>query len=232
MTRVADVLAWLKAEGSAETAEGNARFALPTDAYGVPVGAMRSQAKAIGTDHDLALALWDVGGARAYEPRMMAVFLADPKRLTRTEADRWTGTFDNWAICDTACFHLYDRAPFRWGVVRAWAMREEEYVRRAGFAMLWALSVHDKKAEDACFLDRLDLVRTHADDGRTYVKKAIDMALRAIGKRNLALNGAARTLASELAGADAPSARWIGAHARRELTSAKVRERLEGKARR
>lgn len=223
MTAPAEVLAWLAAEGSPEVAAGNARFGLPTDVYGVPVGAMRAKAKAIGTDHDLARALWTEGG---HEPRMMAVFLADPERLSRAEADAWTAGFDTWAICDTACFHLYDRTDWRWEPIDAWAADAREYVRRAAFALLWALAVHDKRAPDDRFTRHFDLFRTHATDGRIYVKKALDMALRAIGKRRPALNAAATELAEELAARDDPTARWIGRHAARELTSDKLRARL------
>ena len=223
MTTAADVLAWLAAEDSPEAAAGNARYGLPTDVHGVPVGAMKAEAKRIGTDHALARALWAEGG---HEPRMMAVFLADPAALTRAEADGWVRDIDNWAICDTACFHLFDRTDWRWEPIRNWAGEEGEYVRRAAFAMLWALSTHDKAAPDARFTDHLDLFEAYATDGRTYVKKALDMALRAIGKRNAALNAAALKMAERLAVRDDPTARWIGRHVSAELTSAKVKARL------
>ena len=223
-TSVADVLAWLEATGTAKAAAGNARFGLPTEGvHGVPVGAMRAKAKAIGTDHALALGLWKNG---AYEARMMAVFLADPKRLNRRTADAWCARFDNWAICDTACFHLFDRTDFAWDAPPDWTPDEREFVRRAGFALLWALAVHDKRAEDARFTDAFDLFRDASGDERPLVRKAVDMALRAIGKRGRALNAAARELAVELEASGDRTARWIGRHARRELESEKVRARI------
>jgi 3-methyladenine DNA glycosylase AlkD len=189
---------------------------------------LRAEAKKIGTDHDLALALWKSGG---HEPRMMAIFLADHAVMTCEQAGDWVCATDNWAICDTACFHLYDRTDWRWTPIRAWAADEAEYVRRAGFAMLWALSVHDKVAPDACFIDQLDLFAAFATDRRTYVKKAIDMALRAVGKRNPALNAAAISTAEELAAMSDPTAAWIGRHTLAELQGDKVQIRLaRGKA--
>ena len=223
MTTPADVLAWLAAEGSPEAAAGNARYGLPTDVHGVSVGAMRAEAKRIGTDHALARALWAEG---EHEPRMMAVFLADPTALTRAEADGWVRDIDNWAVCHTACFHLFDRTDWRWEPIRDWAAEEAEYVRRAAFAMLWALSTHDKAAPDARFADHLDLFEAHATDARTYVRKALDMALRGIGKRNAALNAASLEVAERLAANQDPTARWIGRHTRAELASAKIQARL------
>lgn len=218
-----DVVVWLESAGSSEAAAGNARFGLPTDVYGVPVGSMRARAKAIGPDHALALELWEEG---AYEARMMAVFLAEPTQLDRATADAWCGAFDNWAICDTACFHLFDRTDFAWELPPGWAPDEREFVRRAGFATIWALSVHDKRADDDRFLETFDLFRHGASDARPLVKKAVDMALRAIGKRNRALNAAAIELAMQLKTSSDVTARWIGNHTLRELRSTKVQTRL------
>ncbi len=200
------------------------RYGIPNDnAFGVPMGDMKRKAKTLGIDHPLAKALWAHG---AYEARTMAVFLADPAALTQTEADAWVADFDNWAICDTACFSLLDRTPYAWAKLRQWAMDDREFVRRAGFATIWALSGHDKTAQEAVFTDTFDLFRMAARDDRPLVKKAVDMALRATGKRNRALNGAACALAEELAAWDDKNAVWIGRHALRELQGAKVQARF------
>lgn len=221
-----EVIAWLKAEGTPEGVAGMARYGIPnTNAFGVSMGAMKRQAKALGTDHPTALSLWAHG---AYEARTMAVFLADPIRLTDADADAWVADFDNWAICDTACFSLLDRTPYAWGKVPRWAADPREFVRRAGFALIWALSVHDKAADDSRFTATFDLIRAAAKDERPLVKKAVDMALRAMGKRNKALNAAGCDLAEVLAGETDKTARWIGNHALRELTSDKVQQKLKG----
>lgn len=225
---VAEVLAWLEREGSEETRQGMTRYGIPNaGAFGVPMGVMKKFAKRVGRDHALALGLWKTG---SYEARTVAVHVAEPAELTRAQMDAWVGDMDNWAICDTACFHLFDRAPFAWDAVPDWAASPEEFVRRAAFALVWALSAHDKTASDAQFEAALRLIDETASDDRTYVKKAVDMALRATGKRNLALNDAARATARDLASSDDPTRAWIGRHALRELESEKVRARLEKKA--
>ncbi|MEJ6404264.1 DNA alkylation repair protein [Yoonia sp. 2307UL14-13] len=222
----AAIIDWLKAAGSADGVESLTRYGIPNDdACGVPMGVMKKKAKALGIRHDTALALWREG---IYEARTMAVFLADPERLTSAEADAWCADFDNWAICDTACFSLVDRTPYAWDKVHHWAPDAREFVRRAGFALIWSLSVHDKAAGDDRFIDTFDLIRHAATDDRPLVKKAVDMALRATGKRNKALNTASIALATELAEQDDKIAKWIGNHAVRELQSDKVQGRLKG----
>ncbi len=229
MTTAQDILNWLEATGTAEVADGLSRFGIPNEtAYGVPMGEMRKKAKAVGPDHDAASALWETG---RYEARIMAVLLAEPDRLTAEQADLWCGDFDNWAICDTACFALFDRTSFRWDKVPLWCADNREFVRRAGFALIWALTTHDKTAGDDKFKEGLDLMERHAGDTRPLVKKAIDMALRATGKRNFALHAAACDLCRRLSGREEASAVWIGRHALRELESEKVLARLEKRGR-
>jgi 3-methyladenine DNA glycosylase AlkD len=152
--------------------------------------------------------------------------VADPDEITREQADTWVREMDSWAICDTACFHLFDRMDFAWDAVPEWAASEDEFVRRAGYALIWALSVHDRAAPDDRFVGALALIERHATDERNFVKKAVNMALRAIGKRNAALNAAAIETARRLADSDDATAAWIGRHALRELESDKVRARL------
>lgn len=220
----AEVLAWLEAEGTEETVEGMTRYGIPNDrAFGVPMGEMRKFAKRIGRDHALALELWASGW---YEARTVAVLVADPDEITREQADAWVREMGSWAICDTACFHLFDRTDFAWDAVPDWAASDEEFVRRAGYALIWALSAHDRAAPDDRFLEALALIERGATDERNFVKKAVNMALRATGKRNAALNDAAIETARRLAESDDATAAWVGRHAQRELESDKVQARL------
>jgi 3-methyladenine DNA glycosylase AlkD len=218
------VLAWLKGTGTQKGRDAMARYAIPSDkAFGVSVGALQKHAKQLGRSHALAAALWDSGW---YEARMMAAYVEDPAQVTAAQMDRWCRDFDNWAICDTVCFVLFDRTPHAWSRVEAWSRRRDEYVKRAAFALLWGLTVHDKVAPDARFSAGLALVERGAEDERHFVKKAVNMALRAIGKRNAALNAAAVKLARRLAGSDNAAAQWVGKDALRELTGASVARRL------
>jgi 3-methyladenine DNA glycosylase AlkD len=212
----AEVVAWLKRKGTKAERDGMARFAIPSDkAFGVSVGTLKQYAKSVGRNHELALALWATGW---HEARILATMIDEPERVTPTQMDRWCRDFDNWGICDTACFHLFDRTPHAWGKVAAWAKKRAEYEKRAAFALLWGLTVHDKRSGDAPFIKGLGLIERAADDDRHYVKKAVNMALRATGKRNRALNAAAVAVAKRLAASEHPAARWNGKDALRELS--------------
>ena len=192
-------------------------------ALGVSMSNIQKVAKPLGRNHDLAAALWETGW---YEARMLTSFVDEPERVTTSQMDRWAQDFDNWGIVDTLCFNLFDRTPHAWGRVAQWCKREEEFIKRAGFALLWSLTVHDKEATDERFRQGLVLVLRGAYDERHFVKKAVNMALRAIGKRNLVLNKAAITVAGRLAESPNAAARWVGKDALRELTSESVTQRL------
>jgi 3-methyladenine DNA glycosylase AlkD len=221
---VSTVLAWLQRRGSKRNREGMARYGIVAPrVFGVSVGTLRAYAKTLGTDHALAAALWASGW---YEARMLAAFVDEPARVTPAQMDRWARAFDNWAICDTVCFHLFDRTPYAWTKVRAWAPRKDEFVRRAAFALLASLVVHDKTAGDAPYLAGLRLIERGARDERHFVKKGVNWALRCIGKRNASLNRAAIAVARRLAASPEPATRWVGKDALRELTSAGVKRRL------
>ncbi len=140
--------------------------------------------------------------------------------------DRWAKSFDNWAICDTACFHLFDRTPLAWAKVEAWASRKEEFVKRAAFALLASLAVHDKNAPDDGFIRGLAFIENAANDQRNFVKKAVNWALRAIGKRNAALHSSALAVAKRLAAHAEVTPRWVGKDALRELRGPSVARRL------
>jgi 3-methyladenine DNA glycosylase AlkD len=221
---VQSVLKWLRSHSTRRTRDGMSRYGIPSDnAFGVTMADMKVLAKRLGRNHELAAALWDTGW---YEARMLTSFVDEPERVTAAQMERWCRDFDNWGICDTVCFALFDRTPHAWQKVWEWSDRPEEFVKRAAFALLWSLSVHDKHATDEPFLKGLVLIERAASDERHLVKKSVNMALRAIGKRNTALNFAAMTVARRLADSSEPAARWVGKDAIRELTSPSVIRRL------
>jgi len=224
-TTAEEAVAWLKSHGTKKVKEGMARFAIPSDkAFGVSVGDLRDYGKKLGRNHELAAALWKSGW---YEARMLVAFVDEPEQVTPAQMDRWCREFDNWAICDALCFHLFDRTPHAWKKVSQWSSLLGEFQKRGGFALLWALSVHDKQAADERFLAGLKLIEREAADDRNFVKKAVNMALRAIGKRNAALHAAAIEVAQRLAKSTDAAARWNGKDALRELNSASVKSRLK-----
>jgi 3-methyladenine DNA glycosylase AlkD len=218
------VLAWLAESADPKVRAGMARYGIPSDnAVGIPVGKLRAEGKRLGKSHALAAALWKSG---SYEARMLATFVEDPAQVTPAQLDRWCRDFDNWAICDTACFHLFDRTPHAFGKVDEWAKSDKEFVKRAAFALLASLTLHDKQADQALFEHGLGLVERAAPDERNFVKKSVSWALRSIGRRSAALNRAAVAVAQRLAGSRDATSRWVGKDALRELTSAAVRARL------
>ena len=224
--QVESALLWLKRHSKKSTREGMARYAIPSDhAYGVAMKDIKTLGQTIGRNHELAAALWET---EVYEARMLASFVGDPEKLTPAEMDRWCRDFDNWAFCDAMSFNLFDRSPHAWKKVAEWSKRRKEFEKRTAFALLWSLTVHDKRAGDEQFIRGLALIERAAGDERNFVKKAVNMALRAIGKRNGALHAAAVTVARRLANSKDPTERWVGADALRELTSPAVTRRLRG----
>ncbi len=218
-------LAWLKRHGTRATREGMARYAIPSDhAYGVAMKDIKALGTMLGRDQPLAVALWATG---VYEARMLASFVGDPERLTAPQMERWCKDFDNWAFCDAMSFNLFDRTPHAWTKVAQWSSRRNEFEKRTAFALLWSLTVHDKSAGDELFEQGLALIEREAGDERHFVKKATNMALRAIGKRNRALNSSAVIVARRLANSKDATARWVGKDALRELTSPAVTRRLK-----
>ena len=226
---VARAIALLKKRATKKTKDGMARYAIPSDkAFGVPVGVIRSIGKSLGKSHDLAQALWKSGH---YEARMLATMVDEPERVTPEQMDRWCRDFDNWAICDTACFVLFDRTPHAFKKARAWATSKDEFVKRAAFALVASLTVHDKTAKDADFVRLLPLVEKAALDERNFVKKSVNWALRSLGKRSLELNRKSIEVAERLAARAESAPRWVGKDALRELKSASVARRLQARQR-
>jgi len=209
-----------------------ARYGLPsTHTFGVSMATMQPEAKRLGRNHALALALWKSGW---YEGRIMATFLGDPAQLTAAQMNAWCRDFDNWGTTDTACFKLFDQSPKAWTMVTPWIKQKGEFQKRAGFVMMACLAAHDKTAKDAAFLKFLPMIAKGASDPRNFVKKGVSWALRQIGHRNLPLHRAAFRLATTLAKSDDSTERWVGRDVLRDLTrpivAKKVRERSERQA--
>jgi 3-methyladenine DNA glycosylase AlkD len=213
--QVRDVVAWLKRTGTKKSRHGMKRFGLPSEhAFGVPVGRLQARARQIGRNHELAQAVWESG---SFEARLLAAYIGEPERLTSAAMDRWCRDFDNWGVVDTVCFVLFDKSPLAWKKVESWARRRGEFEKRAAFALLASLSLHDKTATDARFLRLLPLIERAATDERNFVKKGVSWALRATGRRSPALRVAAVELATRLAASTDPTARWLGRDGLRDL---------------
>jgi 3-methyladenine DNA glycosylase AlkD len=222
------ILARLRSLADPEQLEGMARFGIrPKRALGgISTPTLRKMAKEVGTDHKLAQRLWASG---IHEARMLAAFIDDPQQVTEAQADRWAEDFDSWDLCDQCCANLFDRTGFAYEKAVQWSRREEEFVKRAAFALMAALAVHDKRAKNARFASFLPIIQREAGDDRNFVRKAVNWALRQIGKRNLDLNRSAVRTAREIRKIGSRSARWIAADALRELTSEAVQTRLRAK---
>lgn len=214
--QVEDAVDALQKLATQQTLDGYARYAIPADnALGVSMTDIQKLGKRIGRHHDLALALWQTD---LYEARMLCAFIDDPLRVTSVQMDRWCRDFDNWAICDTLCFKLFDQTPHAWAKVPQWAGKKDEFVKRAGFALLASLAGHDKTADDAQFIATLPLIEKAANDDRNFVWKGVSWALRRIGTRKSPkLKVAAKELAQRLAGSTDATARRIGKEALREF---------------
>ncbi len=208
---------------------GMARFGIETSSgrLGISVPHLRLIAKETGKDHELALALW---GTAIPEARILASMIDDPSRVTSSQMNAWVRDFNSWDICDQVCSNLFDKTPFAWKKIREWAADESEFIRRAGYTMIACLAVHDKSAPDESFTAFFPIITAGAIDSRNFVRKAVNWAVRSIGKRNQALNKAAIALSEEILTIDNKTARWIARDALRELTSDKVQARLRKKA--
>jgi 3-methyladenine DNA glycosylase AlkD len=228
--RVREALTWLERHGGRRVRDQMlTRYGITAPkAYGVPVGMIQRLGKQLGRDHALAAALWKTGW---YEARMLTAFVEVPDRVTAAQMDRWAKDFDNWAIVDTLCFKLFDQTSHAWTKVGQWSRRREEFVRRAGLALLACLALHDKRSDDKPFLGSLRLIEQTATDGRNFVKKSASWALRAIGHRNHVLNAAAIETARRLTDSANPAARWIGKGALRDLMNPKLQRRLAARRR-
>ena len=224
MDKTTELIELLKSHASPDHLAKMKRFGIPDErALGVPVTQLRKIAKPYKRQHELALSLWETGW---HEARLLAPMIADPRQTTVGLVDRWTQQFDAWDVCDLCCQNLLRRTAFAYELVERYAPREEEYVRRTAFALTAALAIGDKRSPDERFLPLLGLIGKAADDPRNFVKKAVNWALRQIGKRSLRLHGEAVGLSRTLASSQDRTARWIGRDALRELTDPKTIARI------
>lgn len=221
------IVARIKSQYNPKNIGGMARFGISTKGtYGLSIPTLRKMAKEIGQNHSLALLLWKT---KIHEARLLAGFIGDPTELTSSQMDAWVSDFDSWDVCDQVCGGLFDKHPLAHKKAKEWSKSEKEFTRRAGFALIAALCVHDKKATNVQFLSFLPLIKKYSFDSRNFVRKAVNWALRQIGKRNLALNKAAISAAKEIHSQNTKSARWIANDALRELQSPTVQKRLKEK---
>ena len=209
---------------NAKNVAGMARFGInPKNTLGISIPDLRNLAKKIGKNHRLAQQLWSSG---IHEARLLAGFVDEFEKITEKQMESWAKDFDSWDICDQVCSNLFDKIPgISWKAVE-WSKRKEEFVKRAGFTLMACLAVHDKKAGDKLFESFLPIIKRESTDERNFVRKAVNWALRQIGKRNLKLNKSAIKTAKEIQKINSKSARWIAGDALRELTGAPVQKRL------
>jgi 3-methyladenine DNA glycosylase AlkD len=219
-----EILSRLHALANPDNVAGMERYGINThNTLGISIYTLRPLAKEIGQDHDLALALWDSG---IHEARILASYIDEPARVTDAQLERWVADFDSWDVCDQVC-DLFGKTPFAYPKAFEWSQRQEEFVKRAGFVLMAELAAHDKIAPDEKLAQFLPVIARESTDERNFVKKAVNWALRNIGKRNLHLN----ELAIETAGHirqtfGSKAARWIASDALRELQGEKVQARL------
>lgn len=219
-----EIIQRIKSLRDPEAVKVMARFGInPKNTYGVSIPHLRTMAKHIGKNHQHALKLWSSG---IHEARILAGLIDDPAEVTEGQMEKWVKDFDSWDVCDQCCSNLFDKTNFSYKKALQWAQRDKEFVKRAGFVMMAVLAVHDKKAHDKAFMQFFPLILRGAEDERNFVKKAVNWALRQIGKRTHALNEKAIATANKIQRIDSKSARWIASDALRELTSESVQKRL------
>lgn len=223
-----EIIRQIKARKDPEAIAGMARYGIaPEGNYGVCMPVLTDISKRVGKDHALAGRLWSSG---IRDARIVAFMIDDPKLVTEEQMDRWVKDFRSWDICDGCCLHLFADAPSAAKKAVQWSKSEGEYVKRAGYVMMAVIAVHDKKSGDDLFRSFLPLIVRGSTDERNYVKKAVNWALRQVGKRNLRLNREAIAASERIQRLDSKAARWIASDALRELKSEKVQERLRKKA--
>jgi 3-methyladenine DNA glycosylase AlkD len=227
MKGTAEIVRKLRSMKNAGNLEGMARYGINTEnAMGVPMTVLRKMGREVGRDHELALSLWNT---RIHEARILASIVAEPDRVTKGQMEGWAKDFDSWDVCDQVCMNLFDKTPYAYEKAVAWSRRKAEFVKRAGFATMAALAVHDKQAPDKSFAPFLQAIVRESTDERNFVKKAVNWALRSIGKRNISLNKRAISTSEKILKIDSKSARWIAKDALHELTSEKVKATLSSR---
>lgn len=219
-----EILRRLEAHSNPKNVAGMARFGInPNKTYGISMPYLRALAKEIGTDHRLAGQLWASG---YHEARILASLVDGPEFVTAAQMEQWARDFDSWDVCDQCCMNLLRRTKFAYRKAAQWSKREGEFIKRAGFVLIATCAVHDQDTPDGVFVQFLAAVKRESTDERNFVRKAVNWALRQIGKRNAYLNARAIATAQEIRSLDSRTARWIAEDALRELTSAAVRKKL------
>jgi 3-methyladenine DNA glycosylase AlkD len=219
------VIEELRAMADPSRLEGMARFGINTERAlgGVSMPTLRAMARRFGRSHELAAGLW---ASAIHEARILAAMVDDPSVVTEAQMEAWAAEFDSWDVVDGTVSSLFDKTPFAWGKAVEWSAREEELVKRAGFAMMATLAVHDKHAPDQAFMGLLPVIEREAGDPRNFVRKAVNWALRQIGKRNAALNQKAIETAERIHATGSRPAKWVASDALRELRSDAVQARI------
>jgi 3-methyladenine DNA glycosylase AlkD len=218
------ILKKLKSFSNPKAIAGMARFGInPENTYGISIPTLRKMAKEIGKDHDIARQLWS---SRIHEARILASMVDEIETVTEKQMGNWVRDFDSWDVCDQVCMNLFEKTEVAYQKAIEWSKRDEEFVKRAGFVLMARLAVSDKKAVDEKFLRFMTIIKREATDNRNFVKKAVNWALRQIGKRNINLNKETIKTAKEIQIIDSTAAKWIATNALRELTSKAVQKRL------
>ena len=226
MSSVEDILKKLKEKARPNQLEGMARYGMTVEKrLGVSIPELRLLAKKIGKDHKLALELWKVG---IDEAKILAAMIDDPQKLTEEQMKDWVKDINSWDVCDQVCMNLFEKSPLAWKKIRDWSSRYEEFVKRTAFSLIACLAWHDKKTADEKFIALFPVIREGATDERNFVKKAVNWAMRNMGKRNGNLNKAVIDVAKEMQKLDSKAARWIATDAIKELQSEAVQRRLKG----
>lgn len=221
---IAEIIDRLKSLANTDNVAGMARYGINTEnTLGVSMPVLRKMGKETGKNHELAQQLWDSG---IHEARILASLVDDPKQVTADQLERWVLDLDSWDVCDQLCSNLIEKTLFAYAKAGEWSLREEEFVKRAGFVLMARMAVSDKKAPDEVFEPFLNRIHEEAEDDRNMVKKAVNWALRHIGKRNLDLNKKAIVTAEKIKQIDSKAAHWIANDAIRELTSEKIQKKL------
>jgi len=218
------VIKKLKSLSNPEAIIGMTRYGItPENTYGVSIPNLRKITKEIGISHKLAQQLWTTN---IRETRILASMIDDLDMITEEQMENWVNEFNYWEICDQCCMNLFEKTEFAYKKAVEWSSREKEFVKRAGFVLMARLAVSDKRADDDKFEKFFPVIKREAADDRNYVKKAVNWALRQIGKRSLNLNSKAINAAKEIQGMDSKSAKWIASDALRELTNDTVQKKL------
>jgi 3-methyladenine DNA glycosylase AlkD len=227
--KAVDIIARLKSLANSANVAGMARYGINPEGelLGVSMPRLRAMAKEIGKDHDLALFLWDCG---IHEARILASLVDNHREVLPEQMEEWASSFDSWDVCDQVCSNLFQKTPYALRKAIDWAKREETFVKRAGFVLMARIAIADKKAPDELFEQFYPLIMSESGDDRPMVRKAVNWAIRQIGKSNLNLNRRAVELSREIRLSGTKAGRWIAADALRELTGSAVQDRLLKKA--